>query len=269
MPPPDADIFPHATGAAEPTVSQHQKEESLKLYAGWFCPFVQRVWTVLEEKKIPFQYVEVNPYHKPESLLKLNPRGLVPTLQVSEGKPLYESTVIQEYLEEAYPKHGPKLLPQDLYERARMRLWSDWVTTRFIPSFFRFLQSEHDQLEQNRAEFLEQIKTFTKEMHPEGPYFLGAEPSIIDFNIGPFAIRDFLLEHFKPGGLGVPKPGQGGADEAVWNRWRKYNDAVRNRDSFKKTTSEQEHYMPIYQRYADNVAESEMAKATRSGRGVP
>ena len=46
-----------------------------------FCPFVQRVLLVLLEKEICFQYIEVNPYHKPQSLLDLNPRGLVPTLQ--------------------------------------------------------------------------------------------------------------------------------------------------------------------------------------------
>lgn len=76
----------------------------MKLYAGRFRPFVQRVWLVLEERKIQYQYIEgisappllfavpptsnqyiltsqsVNPYHKPKSLLNLNPRGLVPTL---------------------------------------------------------------------------------------------------------------------------------------------------------------------------------------------
>ena len=66
----------------------HSAERDLKLYAGWFCPFVQRVWIALEEKGIPYQYIEVNPYHKPQSLLDLNPRGIVPTLQY-QGKPLY------------------------------------------------------------------------------------------------------------------------------------------------------------------------------------
>lgn len=97
---------------------------------------VQRVWTVLEEKGIPYQYVEVNPYHKPESLLKLNPRGLVPTLQY-DNKPLYESTVVCEFLEDAYPDHGPKLLPSDPYVRAKLRIWTDFVTSRVIPSFHR------------------------------------------------------------------------------------------------------------------------------------
>jgi len=66
---PDADLFPHATGLAQKTVEEHQAEQPLKLYAGWFCPFVGRAWTVLQEKNIPYQYIEVNPYHKPESLL--------------------------------------------------------------------------------------------------------------------------------------------------------------------------------------------------------
>ena len=85
-----------------------------------FCPFVQRVLLVLLEKNIPFQYIEVNPYHKPESLLKFNPRGLVPTLQY-HNKPLYESTVICEFLEDAYAD-TPRLLPSDPYEKARSRI---------------------------------------------------------------------------------------------------------------------------------------------------
>jgi hypothetical protein len=56
---PDADLFPHATGLAQKTVEEHQAEQPLKLYAGWFCPFVGRAWTVLQEKGIPYQYIEV------------------------------------------------------------------------------------------------------------------------------------------------------------------------------------------------------------------
>ena len=109
------------------THQAHSAEHDLKLYSGWFCPFVQRVWIALEEKGIPYQYIEVNPYHKPQSLLDLNPRGLVPTLQY-QGKPLYESTVLCEFLEEAYPDHTPKLLPDDPYLRARTRIWTDCKT---------------------------------------------------------------------------------------------------------------------------------------------
>jgi len=158
---------------------------------------------------------KVNPYHKPESLIKLNPRGLVPTLQY-DNKPLYESTVICEFLEEvpnpfasrdstpisrlltpspaqAYPDHKPHLLPKDPYDRARTRIWTDYCTSRIIPSFHRFLQfqpmSDEQGLAEVRREFLGHLKEFAKEMDPEGPYFLGPEPSLIDLVVVPWAIR--------------------------------------------------------------------------------
>lgn len=231
---------------------------------------------MLEEKKIPYQYIEVNPYHKPESLLKLNPRGLVPTLQY-ENKPLYESTVLCEFLEDAFPNNGPQLLPKDPYDRARSRIWTDYVTSRIIPSFHRFLQYQpkegengdgEEGLQKARTEFLAHLIAFTKEMDESGPYFLGSEPSMIDFIIAPWALRLWVFDHFK-GGLGIPEEGQGGGDDKVWSRWRKWLKAIENRDSVKATVSEKEYFVPIYQRYADNVAMSDLAKATRAGRGVP
>lgn len=191
---PDAELHPEATGLAKETVSQHTESQDLKLYSGWFCPFVQRAWLVLEEKKIPYEYIEVNPYHKPDSLLKLNPRGLVPTLQY-DNKPLYESTVICQLLEEAYPDHGVSLLPKDVYDRARMRIWIDWITSRFIPSYHRFLQKQGD-VSTERQEFLGLLKEFSKEMDESGPYFFGAEPKMIDFMLAPWAVRLWVFGTF-------------------------------------------------------------------------
>lgn len=48
-------------------------------------------------KKIPYQYIEVDPYQKPQSLLKVNPRGLVPALRHDDWG-CYESTVLMEYV---------------------------------------------------------------------------------------------------------------------------------------------------------------------------
>ncbi|KAF2087177.1 glutathione transferase omega-1 [Saccharata proteae CBS 121410] len=269
---PDSHIYPEASGPAKPLVEARSAEQPLKLYAGWFCPFVQRIWLILEEKKIPYQYIEVNPYHKPDSLLKLNPRGLVPTLQY-DNKPLYESTVIAEFLEDAYPQNEPRLLPKDPYDKARMKIWSDFVTSRVIPSWHRFLQFQpgggegEEGLERVRKEMLGYLREFTAEMDKEGPFWAGKEPSMIDFVIAPWVVRSWVFDHFK-GGSGIPKEGESGDDD-VWKRWRKYASAIENRKSVKETTSEKEHYLPLYKRYADNTAQSEMAKATRSGRGVP
>lgn len=105
-------------------------------------------------------------------------------------------------------------------------------------------------------------------MDPEGPYFLGANPCLTDFTLAPWALRIWVFDHFK-GGSGIPEEGQGGDDEKTWARWRKWVKAMEERPSIRDTMSEREHYMPIYQRYADDTAQSEAAKAIRAGRGIP
>jgi hypothetical protein len=82
------------------------------------------------------------------------------------------------------------------------------------------------------------------------------------------ANRLWVFDHFK-GGSGIPDEGKGGEDEEVWNRFRRWLSAVENRRSVKETLSERQHYLPIYQRYAEDRAQSEAAKAIRAGRGIP
>jgi glutathione S-transferase len=89
----------------------------------------QKVRIALAEKNLPWESRYVDPslrkrqQHDPE-YLKLNPRGLVPTL-VHDGRVVRESQVILEYLEDVFPT--PALRPADPYERARMRLWTKLV----------------------------------------------------------------------------------------------------------------------------------------------
>ena len=182
--------------------------------------------------------------------MNLNPRGLVPTLQY-DNKPLYESTVICEFLEDAYTEHSPKLLPSSPYDKAVTRIWTDFVTSRVIPSFHRFLQFQAGQssstIDEVRSDFLDKLKEFAEAMDGEGPFFLGPEPALIDFVMAPWAVRLWVFDHFK-GGLGAPAVGQGGESEKTWGRWRKWLSAINNRKSIRETTSEREYYLPIYKR---------------------
>lgn len=84
----------------------------------------------------------------------------------------------------------------------------------------------------------------------------------------PAQVRLWVFEEFK-GGLGIPAEGSESGNDGTWARFRKWEKAVSERPSIQKTLSDREHYLPIYQRYADDKAQSELAKATRSGRGVP
>lgn len=109
-----------------------------------------------------------------------------------EGKPLFESTVICEFLEDAYPDNKPNLLPSDPYLKARTRIWTDFCTSRIIPSFHRFLQfqpmSDKEGLAEARNDFVGKWRDFTQEMDKDGPFFFGSEPSLIDFVVAPWVV---------------------------------------------------------------------------------
>lgn len=81
------------TGKALETATAHSAEKDLKLYGSCFCPFVHRVWISLEFKKLDYEYCEVDVYRKPDLLLDINPRGLVPALRHGDWG-CYESTVL-------------------------------------------------------------------------------------------------------------------------------------------------------------------------------
>lgn len=93
------------------------------LYDAANSPCGRRVRMALVEKGMPFEIRWLNlglMDQKQPWYLKLNPNGLVPTL-VHGDKVVYESNVINEYLEAVWPK--PSLVPSDAYERAQMRMW--------------------------------------------------------------------------------------------------------------------------------------------------
>ena len=98
----------------------------LELYHYDRSTAAQKIRIALAEKDLEWSSrildtsVGVREHLRPE-YLKLNPRGLVPTL-VHDGQPICESQVILEYLEDAFPEYS--LRPADPVERARMRLWT-------------------------------------------------------------------------------------------------------------------------------------------------
>ena len=95
----------------------------LVLYDAGGTPSPRRVKLCLLEKGLPFRIKWLNLAlmdQKAPSYLKLNPMGLVPTL-VHEGKALYESNVINEYIDAIFPE--PPLVPKDAYGQAQMRMW--------------------------------------------------------------------------------------------------------------------------------------------------
>jgi glutathione S-transferase len=105
----------------------------------------QKVRIALCEKGLEWETREVNLFKSEQydpDYLALNPKGVVPTL-VHDGRPVIESTLICEYLDDAFP--DPGLVPRDAHAKARMRLWSkavdeglhDGVTVLSFSAMFR------------------------------------------------------------------------------------------------------------------------------------
>jgi len=91
----------------------------LELISHPLCPYVHRTTIMLREKGIEFSLQYIDLQAKPDWFLKISPRGRVPVL-VADGTPLFESSVINEFIDETHP---PRILPDNPFERAVQRAW--------------------------------------------------------------------------------------------------------------------------------------------------
>ena len=106
----------------------------LQLYTHPMSPCAQKVRLVLAEKNLEWtaHHVSLQDKENLESwYLALNPLGVVPTL-VHDGRPIIESSIICEYLEDTFQE--PTLKPADTYQTAQMRFWMKHVDVKLHPS---------------------------------------------------------------------------------------------------------------------------------------
>jgi len=107
----------------------------IKLYDFKSSPNCQRVKVVLAEKNLPYEIVPIDLTKKEQKTaehLKLNPYGKVPVL-TDDSTVLYESLIINEYLEEKYP--NPPLLPKDPAKKAKGRILVDYGMAHFDSTY--------------------------------------------------------------------------------------------------------------------------------------
>ncbi len=129
----------------------------VKLYNTQRCPYARRTRMVLHEKGVEFETDEVDLENKSEEFLKASPTGKVPIVVV-DGDSIYESNVVNQYLDEV--TDGPRLMPEDPKRRAYARIWMAFADTDFFPAVFvASVGRERGFSEERISEAFEKLKT--------------------------------------------------------------------------------------------------------------
>jgi glutathione S-transferase len=188
----------------------------------------QKVRITLVEKGLTWEARRVDLFKTEQydpAYLKLNPKGVVPTL-VHDGTPVIESTLICEYIDETFP--DPPLMPKTAAERAQMRLWSKFVDEglfdgaselSFSAMFRERMRTMSPELREKRfrnvgdprrtdrfkstyehgvhspfvlhaiAAYERAFKLMETTLAERGPWLLGTQPTLADINMMPFVAR--------------------------------------------------------------------------------
>lgn len=168
------------------------------LYSGTTCPFSQRCRFVLFEKGMDFEVRDIDLYNKPEDISVMNPYGQVPIL-VERELILYESNIINEYIDERFPH--PQLMPADPTMRARTRLFL-FNFERELFSQVSILEDRNEVNAKTQEQARQKIRDGLAQIAPiltKNKYMLGEEFSMLDVAIAPLLWR---LDHY---GIELPK----------------------------------------------------------------
>lgn len=161
----------------------------MTLYSTITCPFSHRCRIVLHEKDMDFQVIDVDPNNQPEDLAVMNPYGRAPVL-VERDLILYESNIINEYIDDRFPH--PQLMPADPVMRARARL--------FLYRFEQELFSHIDTIENKDQKAADKARAIVSDnltviapIFEKQKYMLGDDFSMLDVSIAPLLWR---LDHY-------------------------------------------------------------------------
>lgn len=226
----------------------------LKLYSAAVCPYAHRTRLVLLEKGLEYQEIEIDLNHKPANFQEISPYGKVPVLKHGDIR-IWESTIINEYLEDVFSI--PALLPGDPGKRALARIWIDFANTKLTPTFYKLLLAQEPEKQQELANVLKEHLQF---MEQEGisktsegrAYWLGNEPSLVDFTFYPWFERWIVLAHYR--NFPIPK---------TCEKLLQWQQAMSQLDSVKSIQNQPDFYIQKYIQYANNTASGITAQEMR------
>ena len=197
------------------------------------------------EKEIPFELTEVDLRNKPDWFLKVSPYGKVPVI-VDDEQTIFESAIINEYLDEKYKNIS--MMPEEPVERAKARIWMDYCTNKYLILSRKLLvDNGNEELQiENKKKMKESLIYIEKECfekNANGPFWLGKNISLVDLHYAPFFERFGAFKEL----FGVEWP-----EECI-----KISDwwiAIQKRDSYKMTVLPTEEHVDLYRSIMQNMS---------------
>ncbi|CAN1263134.1 Probable glutathione S-transferase parA [Linum perenne] len=152
----------------------------------WGSPFGMRVRIALAEKGVKYEYKEEHllTWTKSPLLLESNPiHKKIPVL-IHNGKPISESMVILQYIDEIWNDTAP-LLPSDPYQRSQARFWADFVEKKVYDLGKKIWAGKGEEKEAGKKELIEALKILEEELGNK-TYFGGEAIGYVDLALVPF-----------------------------------------------------------------------------------
>lgn len=160
------------------------------------CPFVQRAVIALEFKGVDYDITYIDLADPPAWFLEISPLQRVPLLLVGDHV-IFESTVINEYIDEAYPN---RLHPEDLILRAQDRAWIEFGNACMWLLLDLSLKETEKEFEATLDDLKEKFDHL-EEAITGTPFFNGDRFSLVDADYAPLLQRLGYLDELRPGVL--------------------------------------------------------------------
>ncbi len=217
---------------------------SIELFTARICPFAHRTRLVLLEKDLQATITEIDFENKPQRFLAVSRYGKVPAI-LHDGVEIYESAIINEYLEEVFP--DPALMPEEPARRAQVRIWIDYCDSQLLDDHYALLKTKDPtEAAALKAKVEDRLRFIEREglarLGGAGPYWLGERVSLLDIAYYPFFERLPAWEHYR--GIRIP---DGCPRLAAWR------EAMAARPSVRSMANAPAYYIEHYKGYAGEV----------------
>ncbi|MEA3404459.1 MAG: glutathione S-transferase family protein [Pseudomonadota bacterium] len=158
--------------------------QKLELISFKLCPFVQRAVIVLKHKNVDFDITYIDLNDQPDWFKAISPLGQVPVLKVGD-EVLFESAVIQEYVDEVTP---PSIQPEDPLVKAKNRAWINFGSDIVFAMHGMVMAKDQAGFDEKQDVILKKLSQI-EAVHSGGDFFNGHDFNMIDAAFAPMLMR--------------------------------------------------------------------------------